>query len=115
MIKQRAEWRDAVRSLISQAVNVADEHTARRVWAELALRMNPDLDVRKDDRELVELVKSLVVPGNRNDAVHGRIVELAAHVLKHDWTRAKWEAQGRFWDDEPEQTRLDEAGPGRGF
>lgn len=107
VIKQRAEWRDAVRSLIAQAVIVSDEDTARRVWAELALRMNPDLDIGKDDRELVELIRSLIVPANRNDAVRGRIVELAAHILKHDWTRAKWEAQGWFWEDEPEQTQLD--------
>lgn len=107
VIKQRAEWRDAVRFLIAEAVNVSDEDTARKVWAELALRMNPDVDTGKDDRELVELVRSLVVPANRNDAVRGRIVELAAHILKHDWTRAKWETQGWFWEDEPEQTRLD--------
>lgn len=106
VIKQRAEWRNAVRSLIAQAVTVADEETARKVWVELALRMNPEIDSQKDDRELVGLVRSLVTPANRNDVVHGRIVELAAHILKHDWTRAKWEAQGWPWENEPEQTRF---------
>lgn len=109
VIKQRAEWRAAVRSLIAQAVNLDDEADARRIWAELALRMNPRVDGGKDDRELVRLVRSLVDPAKRTDAVRGQIVDLAAHILKHDWTRAKWEAQGWFWEDEPEQDRLEDA------
>lgn len=103
IIKQRAEWRDAVRSIIAQAVRNEDPVEARKLWAELALRMNPTEDHTKDDRELVRLVRSLESAGERNDAVRGRIVDLAAHILKHDWTRAKWEARGWFWEDEPEQ------------
>jgi hypothetical protein len=106
IIQQRAEWRDAVRSIVGQAVSNEDSGQARRLWAELALRMNPDDDPEKDDRELVRLVRSLERGSERNDAVRGRIVDLAAHILKHDWTRAKWEANGWLWEDEPEQKRL---------
>lgn len=105
MIKQRAEWRSAVRSLIAEAVNVDNEKDARRIWAEIALRMNPDNDPNKDDTELVALVRDLNREENRTDERREQIVDLAAHILKHDWTRAKWEAQGWFWEEEPEQTR----------
>ena len=104
VIKQRAEWRDAVRSLIAQAVVVDDEKEARRIWCELALRMNPD-DPTKDDVELVSLVKDLQSDAGRSKQVRERIVLLASRILKHDWTRAKWEAQGWFWEDEPQQDR----------
>lgn len=104
VIKQRAKWRDAVRCLIAKAVNVSDEQEARRIWAQLALRMNPD-DVTKDDVELVALVRDLQDPAKQTPDRRERIVLLAARILKHDWTRAKWEAQGWFWEDEPEQTR----------
>lgn len=103
IIKQRAEWRDAVRSIVAQAVANEDPVEARRLWAEIALRMNPVEDHGRDDRELVRLVRSLEHASERNGAVRGRIVDLAAHILKHDWTRAKWEARGWFWEDEPEQ------------
>ena len=103
IIKQRADWRNAVRSLIAQAVNIDDATEARRIWAELALRMNPD-DPTKDDVELVALVKDLQFGAGRTPEAHDRIVLLASRILKHDWTRAKWEAQGWFWEDEPEQT-----------
>lgn len=105
VIKQRAGWRDAVRSLVAQAVNVESEADARRVWAELALRMNPDDDADKDDAELVSLVRALENSDGRTPERRARIVHLAARILKHDWTRAKWEAQGWFWEDEPQQTR----------
>jgi hypothetical protein len=104
ILKQRAEWRDKVRSLVAQAVNADTPAEARSVWAELALRMNPIEDLDKDDAELVALARSLEWPENRNDAVRDRLVALAAHILKHDWTRAKWEASGRVWDAEPAQT-----------
>lgn len=107
IIKQRAEWRDAVRSLISQAMVVDDALEARKIWAELALRMNPKNDAEKDDRELVALVGSLEDRQNQTHAIRSRIVDLAAHILKHDWTRAKWEARGWLWDEEPKQTRYD--------
>jgi hypothetical protein len=103
VIKQRAHWREAVRTLIAEAINVVDEKEARRIWAQLALRMNPD-DPTKDDIELVSLVRDLQDPAARTSERRDRIVLLAARILKHDWTRAKWEAQGWFWEDEPEQT-----------
>jgi hypothetical protein len=105
IIKQRAEWRNSVRSIIAEAVNVENDADARRLWAELALRMNPDRDPRKDDAELVALVQNLEFAEGRTQTSRKRIVELASQILKHDWTRAKWEAQGWFWEDEPEQTR----------
>jgi hypothetical protein len=105
VIKQRAEWRDAVRSLIAQAVNVDTTEEARRIWAELALRMNPGDDLDRDDAELVLLVKGLEDERGRTPERLARIVHLAARILKHDWTRVKWEAQGWFWETEPEQTR----------
>ena len=105
IIKQRAEWPNAVRSLIAQAVNVESDNEARRIWAELALRMNPAEDPSKDDTELIVLVRGLEFEAGRTSEARERIVRLAAHILKHDWTRAKWEAQGWFWEDEPEQTR----------
>ena len=106
IIQQRAAWRDAVRSIIAQAVSNEDKATARRLGAELALRMNPNDDPDKDDVELVRLVRSLERETARNEEVRDRILALAAHILKHDWTRAKWEANGWFWEEEPEQTRL---------
>ena len=105
VIKQREKWRDAVRCLIAQAVNVDTPEGARRIWAELALRMNPEDDLDKDDAELVALVKGLEEGSGRTPETRTRIVHLAARILKHDWTRAKWEAQGWFWENEPEQTR----------
>lgn len=105
VIKQREKWRDAVRSLIAEAVNVDTPKDARRIWAALALRMNPEDDLDKDDAELVALVKGLEEEAGRTPERYARIVHLAARILKHDWTRAKWEAQGWFWESEPEQTR----------
>ena len=105
VIKQREKWRDAVRSLIAQTVNVHTPEQARQLWAELALRMNPGNDPDKDDAELVALVKGLEEANARTPETRARIVHLAARILKHDWTRAKWEAQGWFWEEEPEQTR----------
>jgi hypothetical protein len=110
IIKERAKWRDAVRSIISEAValdaeNVESRTTALRLWGEIAVRMNPEEDGDKDDRALVQAIASLVDPANRTEGVRRRILDLAATILKHDWERAKWEARGRPWEAEPEQMR----------
>ena len=104
--KERAKWRDDVRLLVQNAMNVESPECARELWAALALRMNPRLDPDKDDRELVDLVRSLADPANRTDEVRARVLALAANILKHDWERAKWEAHGRWWEEEPRQERL---------
>lgn len=114
IIKERAKWRDAVRSIVSQAVALDEGDAdgvrkARVLWAEIAGRMNPDEDSNKDDRALVEAIAGLIEQTNRNDANRRRILGLAATILKHDWERAKWEARGRPWEPEPEQTRYKRA------
>lgn len=105
--KERAKWRDAVRHLIENAVTTADDVELERVWAALALRMNPNPSDGRDDRELVALVRSLRhVRYDARSQRKDRIVALAAHILKHDWERAKWEADHHwFWQDAPKQTR----------
>jgi len=105
IIKERAKWRDAVRSLIEQAVIETDASKLRGIATGLALRMNPAENSNKDDRELVALVYSLEAHENRTDEVRARIVALAAHILKHDWSRAKWEADLWFTQREPVQTK----------
>ncbi|HVI98302.1 MAG TPA: hypothetical protein VM657_04480 [Sphingomonas sp.] len=105
IIKERARWRDAVRSLIEQAVVETDSSKLRGIATGLALRMNPAEDSNKDDRELVALVYSLEDRENRTEAARARIVALAAHILKHDWSRAKWEADLWFTQREPVQTK----------
>jgi len=110
IIKERAKWRDAVRSIVSEAValdaeNEKSKTTALRLWGEIAVRMNPEEDGDKDDRALVQAIASLVDPANRTDGSRRLILDLAATILKHDWERAKWEARGRPWEAEPEQTR----------
>jgi hypothetical protein len=107
--KERAKWRDTVRSLIEQAVVEEASLKLRAIATGLALRMNPALDDEKDDRELVALVYSLEIPDNRTDEARARIVALGAHILKHDWSRAKWEADLWFWQKEPIQAKY--AGP----
>jgi hypothetical protein len=105
IIKERARWRDAVRSLIEQAVVETDSSKLRGIATGLALRMNPAEDSNKDDRELVALVYSLEDRENRTEAARARIVALAAHILKHDWSHAKWEADLWFTQREPVQTK----------
>lgn len=107
VLKQRAKWRDEVRHLVERSVEETDVKKLRVIATGLALRLNPRDSATKDDRHLVALVFSLVDYDNRNDRTYGRIVALAAHILKHDWTRAKWEARLRlFRGSEPKQTPL---------
>lgn len=104
--KERAKWRDTVRRLIVKAVTTTDEEELAKIWPALALRMNPEEGDNRDDRELVARVRSLCEPEFPDrERVKDRIVALAAHILKHDWERAKWEADHHwFWQDEPRQT-----------
>ena len=108
--KERAKWRDTVRDLVEQAVVETDADQLRRIATGLALRMNPEVRPGKDDRELVSLVYSLEDPENRTNATRHRITALAAHILKHDWDRAKWEADSWFWQRHP-PAQMNYAGP----
>ena len=105
--KERAKWRNAVRTLIETAVTSESELDLEKAWVALALRMNPEPSEFRDDRELVALVRALRdLPGSARAVAKDRIVALAAHILKHDWERAKWEADHRwFWGEVPQQTR----------
>lgn len=109
--KERAKWRDTVRNLVEQAVVETDAEKLRRIATGLALRMNPEVCPSKDDRELVALVYSLEEAENRTSETRDRITALAAHILKHDWDRAKWEADSWFWERSP-PTQTKYTGPG---
>lgn len=106
--KERAKWRDTVRRLVVTAVTTDDQAKLSQAWVGLALRMNPEESEQRDDRELVARVRSLCDPNLANrEQVKQRIVALAAHILKHDWERAKWEAKHRVRWDEPPQKRYE--------
>jgi hypothetical protein len=110
VIQERTKWRERVRDLAEKiyAAIISGESDAnkfRELRAKLALRLNPH---DADDQEIL----TLVAPGDavRADGFNQRV----ALLLKHDWQRARREAN--LWilllTMPPERVRLEDFRPG---
>jgi hypothetical protein len=96
IIQERTKWRERIRCLAEQInkaiVSGADANKFNDLRDQLELRLNPHDPL---DQELLVLVTS-------DDAAQApeRANEFNLHVtllLKHDWERAKWEANLLRW------------------
>ncbi len=90
---ERAKWRDKVRCValnIHEAALAEDSKRLAELLLELTLFLNP-----KDamDLEIVNLVRNLQISQTAPRAEFGQRIAL---LLKHDWDRAKREAQPLF-------------------
>jgi hypothetical protein len=90
--KERAKWRDNVRekalwvhkAAVAKDISALEEHHLA-----FTLILNP---IDTEDRSILSLIQRL-----KTTADEPRLTELAdriALLLKHDWQRAKWEAEG---------------------
>lgn len=94
--QERAKWRNAMRELadeINKAARAGDSKEIGLRCAQLALNVNPfDLE----DKGLVQAAESLAAPSDLNASVR-EFTDRIALLLKHDWERAKREAQPWFY------------------
>lgn len=94
--QERAKWRGAMRTLADALINAAHEGNAKEIdrhCAQLALNVNP---FDAEDKALVEAANKLSVATD----LDGHVIEFTdrmALLLKHDWDRAKREANPWFF------------------
>jgi hypothetical protein len=112
VIQERKNWREHVREIAAQvydAINCgeSDANKFRELRAKLALRLNPH---DADDQEIL----ALVAPGDatRAEEFNRRV----ALLLKHDWERAKRDANLMLWlcTAPPARVKFNEHRPGDG-
>lgn len=94
VIKHRANWRDALRTIGSQlaeAVNSGDVPAIAVARNQLVLNLNP---TDPEDQALVHAVRDLEsCASTQRRQKLDEIERRMALLLKHDWERAKWEAR----------------------
>lgn len=89
---ERAKWRLKIKELadaLTNAVNKGDSSAVTSVRMQLALNMNP---FDKEDQAILETVDKLVERADDSDATLMEVNERLSLLLKHDWDRAKHEA-----------------------
>jgi hypothetical protein len=89
---ERAKWRDRVRCValeINKSAIARDRDRLAELSVELTLFLNP---IDPMDAEIVDLVRNLR-DSHTPRALGQEILERVALLLKHDWERAKREAQ----------------------
>jgi len=94
--KERGKWRDRVRSLalkVHKAAAVGDTACLSELLLELTLFLNPRDSM---DAEILDLVRNLVAM-KASEPPPPQFGERIALLLKHDWDRAKREAQPFLW------------------
>lgn len=94
--QERAKWRKAMRELADAIVKAARTENSQQLelhCAQLALNLNP---FDSEDQALVQAAKSLTAIENRDVQVQ-QFTDRMALLLKHDWERAKREAQPWFF------------------
>ncbi len=90
--QERAKWREAMRRLaddLIRAAHASDTDAAGLLCAQLALNVNP---LHAEDMALVQAAERLCET-DTPDAQVREFTERMALLLKHDWERAKHEAQ----------------------
>lgn len=98
---ERAKWRDRVRCVALKVHEAAGSGDTNRL-AELLLELTLFLNVKDPmDAEILDLVRSLRI-SQKAQAPPSEFGERIALLLKHDWDRAKREAQPFFrWLSRP--------------
>ena len=92
--QERKEWRVRIRELLldlTTAFETKDIKLARRVEAELIVRLNPE---DQDDLAIINMFPALY-----DDWKYDSLQEFSdrlAYLLKHDWERVKYEVNGRL-------------------
>ena len=107
--KERAKWRDKVRKqslAIRQAAILGDAGALADHQLIFKLILNP-LD--KEDRAILSLIQELGLKADERKLTE--FGDRIALLLKHDWQRAKWEAEDKGFfasemDGEPEPRRV---------
>lgn len=88
--KERAKWRENVRSKALEVHKAAVSMDAKRLQ-ELYLEFSLILNTRDlEDRSILDLIRQLKRSPLEPDLI--QLAERIALLLKHDWGRAKWEA-----------------------
>jgi hypothetical protein len=105
--KERAKWRDRVRkkSLIVHQQAVKGDATALdELHLQFTLILNP---FHSEDRAILALIRQL-----KTTADESHLTEFADRIsllLKHDWERAKWEAEDNWFQSlDPDAERKPE-------
>ncbi|MFS1467955.1 hypothetical protein BCU33_018040 [Vibrio lentus] len=91
---ERKEWRIRLRELLVElieAVDKKDRLTARKIEAELIVRLNPE---DKEDLKILNLFPSIYQDWNE-EAIR-ELSDRLSYLLKHDWERVKGEINGGF-------------------
>ncbi|MBN8087174.1 hypothetical protein J0J26_02100 [Vibrio vulnificus] len=90
--QERKEWRVRLRELLVDlvvAVDKKDRVAARKIEAELIVRLNPE---DSDDLKILELFPQ--VYENWNEDTLRELSDRLSYLLKHDWERVKGEVKG---------------------
>lgn len=94
---ERAKWRDRVRKKALQVHRAAvTDNTTRlaELHLEFTLILNP-IDPDKEDEQILNTIRELDTERNK-EAKLAEFADRVALLLKHDWERAKLEAEP-FW------------------
>ena len=92
--QERKEWRTRVRQLLlelTEAFENRDRNLARKVEAELIVRLNPE---DSNDLEIINMFPNLYQ--SWDEKLLRQLSDRLSYLLKHDWERAKAEVGGNF-------------------
>jgi hypothetical protein len=91
IIQERTKWRDRVRDLAEQVRKELENRDETTLWllrAEMTLRLNPH---DPNDHQILELIDA------KNGSHGNEFTQRVALLLKHDWERARHEANLWLW------------------
>lgn len=91
IIKQRQVWRDKVRKVSQEIIEVRGtdcSHTLLSLYGEFAMLLNP---IDLEDKGILDIIWD-IKGDHSNTKLKVELVERVTLLLKHDWERAKKEA-----------------------
>ncbi|MFA9950655.1 hypothetical protein [Dentiradicibacter hellwigii] len=116
--QERAKWRDKIRELSIEVYKAAIEGKYQEIdklQIEFAVRLNPYDD---EDIGILETIYKLKDKQNQEESLSKKLEEFSDRVallLKHDWERAKYEAEPWYSHLSLLKNKIFEHPPGRTF
>lgn len=92
--QERKEWRVRLRELLVELVDAVDKKDrviARKIEAELIVRLNPE---DPNDLKILELFPHIYESWSEDTL--RELSDRVSYLLKHDWERVKGEVKGKF-------------------
>lgn len=92
--EERKNWRNFIKKMTVELISTNQAKKQTEIISELYLNLNP---YDEDDLKIISVAEKFVNEKSYKEKNKKELLNLVSKLLKHDWERAKSEANSNYW------------------